>query len=255
MGRFIPILAVVILCSCKAYKQDIMFQFDEEFTEGDISSLKDGIDKNYILKPADRFQLNVFTNKGERLIDPNFEISMMAGGGQGGQQLQQQRDIFQYTIQGDSIVTFPLVGDMNLVGLTLYEAELKVGEEFENYYEDSFVKLRINNRRAFILGAPGGQVVPLENENMGIIEVIALAQGIDRIAKANNIRVIRGEDVFKVDLSTISGMRESNIVIYPGDVIYIEPWRRPWLESVRDASPLISIISSAITLVLVIQNL
>lgn len=254
MGRLIPILAVVILCSCKAYKQDIMFQFDEEFTENDITSLKDGIDKNYTLKPNDRFQLDVFTNKGERLIDPNFEISSLVGG-QAGQQIQQQRDIFQYTIQGDSTVTFPLVGDMNLVGMTLYEAEIIVAEEFENFYEDSFVKLRINNRRAFVLGAMGGQVIPLENENMGIIEVIALAEGLDPIAKANNIKVIRGQDIFKVDLSTISGMRKSNIIIQPEDVIYIEPWRRPWFESLRDATPLLSIITSAVTLAFVIRTL
>ncbi|MEM0940229.1 MAG: polysaccharide biosynthesis/export family protein [Bacteroidota bacterium] len=229
-----------------------MFRFDENFTEEDLTLVTDELDRNYLLKPNDVLQLNVFTNKGERLIDPNFEFSV--GNAQGGQQ-QQLRDRFQYVIQADSIITFPLVGDMNVVGLTLYKAELKVAAEFENYYEEAFVKLRINNRRVFVLGAPGGNVIPLQNENTTIIEVLALAQGIDRIAKVNDIRVIRGREVFLVDLSTISGMRNTNLIVQPGDIVYVEPWRRPWLESIRDASPLISIISSAITLALVIQNL
>ncbi len=231
-----------------------MFQFDDDFTEDDLSIVKADIESNYLLQPSDRLQLDVFTNKGERLIDPNFELSLQMGGGMGAQQLQQQRERFEYIIQIDSIVTFPLVGDINLVGLSLYEAELRVGEKFEEYYEDSFIKLRINNRRVFVLGGPGGQVIPLENENMGVIEVIALAQGIDRISKANNIRLVRGEDVFKIDLSTISGMKRSNMEVMPGDVIYIEPWRRPWQDSLRDASPIISIVSSLVTLALVIQN-
>lgn len=230
-----------------------MFRFDENFTEEDLSLVTDELDRNYLLKPNDVLQLNVFTNKGERLIDPNFEFSI--GNTQGGQQHLQLGDRFQYLIQADSIITFPLVGDMNLVGLTLYKAELEVAAEFENYYEDAFVKLSINNRRVFVLGAPGGNVIPLQNENTTIIEVLALSQGIDRIAKVNDIRVIRGSEVFLVDLSTISGMRNTNLIVQPGDIVYVEPWRRPWLESIRDASPLISIISSAITLALVIQNL
>ena len=253
-SRVIPLLVVGILCSCKVYKQDIMFQFDENFTEEDIAQVKDEVEGNYILRPNDRLRLDVFTNKGERLIDPNFELALLNGVGLGAQQVQQQRELFEYIIQGDSIVTFPLVGDMNLVGMSLYKAELKVAKEFEDFYEDSFVKLRIINRRVFVLGAPGGQVIPLENENTELVEVIALAQGIDRIAKANNIRLIRGKDVFLIDLSTITGLRNSNMVVFPGDIIYVEPWRRPWQDSLRDASPIISIVSSLVTLALVIQN-
>ena len=234
-----------------------MFRFDENFTEDDVSQITNELDRNYQLRPNDVLHLDVFTNKGERLIDPNFEFS--TGGSQAaGMQLQQQQQLrnqFQYIIQVDSIVTFPLVGDMNLVGLNLYEAEIRVAESFEEFYEDSFVKLRINNRRVFVLGAPGGAVVPLENENTSLVEVLALSNSIDRLARAQNIRVIRGSEVFLVDLSTITGMRQSQLIVQPGDIVYVEPWRRPWIEALGDASPIISIFSSAVTLWLVIQNL
>ncbi len=256
MSRLFHLVLFCGLFSCKVYKQDIMFRFDEEFTEDDLSAATYELDRNYLLRPNDILRLDVFTNKGERLIDPNFEFS--TGGNQVGMQLQQAQQIrnqFQYIIQADSIVIFPLIGNMNLVGLTLYEAELEVAKKMEEFYEDSFVKLRIDNRRVFVMGSPGGIVVPLENENMSIVEVLALAGGVDRLARAQNIRLIRGQEVFLVDLSTISGMRESNFTVQPYDIVYIEPWRRPWLESLRDASPLISIVSSTITLFLVIQNL
>ncbi len=244
-------LCLVILSSCKSYKQDILFQYDKKFTEDDLANATEPVDSNYILKPNDVLLLDVFTNKGERLIDPNFEMLQQGGGGQ----VQQQRDRFQYIIQADSMVLFPLIGEHNLVGMTLLEAEIKVAEEFGDVYIDPFVKLRINNRRVFVLGSPGGQVIPLANENMHLVEVLAIAEGVQLGAKAQNIRVIRGDLVYEVDLSTISGMQETNLVVEPGDIIYVEPWRRPWLETLRDVSPVLSLTASILTLIVVIQNL
>jgi len=229
-----------------------MFRLDEGFTEKDLSVVKDELEKNYILQPNDVILLDVFTNDGERLVDPNFELSQ---GMIGGQQMQQMRDIFQYVIQADSIVTFPMVGNMNIVGMTLYEAELKVADAFEEFYGGTFVKLRIFNRRVFVLSGLGGNVVPLINENTTLIEVLALSGGVPFGSKAQNIRLIRGKEVFLVDLSTISGMRNSQLIVQPGDVVYVEPWRRPWLESLRDIAPTLSLASTVITLIVVIQNL
>ena len=110
VNRPIIVFFVVLLCSCKAYKQDIMFKFDDDFTQEELSTITNELDGNYLLKPNDILQLDVFTNKGERLIDPNFE--MMAG--QMGQQQQLIRDRFQYVIQANGMVTFPMIGDLNL---------------------------------------------------------------------------------------------------------------------------------------------
>ncbi len=250
MFRPIPVVLIALLCSCKAYKQDILFQFDDNFTSSDLAEAKEKVDANYLLRNDDALQLDVFTNKGERLIDPNFEMIT-----QGNIQGQQQRDVFQYIIQADGSVEFPIVGNMKLTGMTLFEAELKVAEKFEEVYIDPFVKLRIANRRVFVLGSPGGQVIPIPNENTSLIEVLASAGGLQLGAKAQNVKVIRDEEVFLVDLSTVSGMKASNMNVEPGDVVYVEPWRRPWLETLRDISPALSLVTSVLTLVVVTQNL
>ena len=250
MNRLVFVVLIAILSSCKAYKQDIMFRLDKEFTEEDLSEATEAIEKNYELKPNDALLLDVFTNDGERLIDPNLELVTMQG-----QQQQLFRDNFQYIIQVNGIATFPVIGDMNLAGMTLFEAELAIAEEFNDYYKGSFVKLRIINRRVFVLGAPGGRVVPIQNENTSLIEVLASAEGLNFGARSQNIRLIRGKDVFRIDLSTISGMQETTMLVEPGDVVYIEPWRRPWLETLRDISPALGIVTSVLTLIVVVQNL
>lgn len=250
MNRLVLIVLIAVLSSCKAYKQDIMFRLDDKFSEEDLSKVTEEVESNYVLSPNDALLLDVFTNDGERLIDPNLELVSNPG-----QQQQLFKDNFKYIIQADGVVTFPMVGDMKLDGMTMFEAERAIAEKFNQVYKGSFVKLRITNRRVFVLGAPGGKVVPLANENMSLIEVLASSEGLDLGAKAQNIKLIRGESVYRINLSTISGMKETNMAVEPGDVIYVEPWRRPWLETLRDVSPALSIVTSVLTLLVVVQNL
>lgn len=249
MIRSIPLIILLFLCSCKAYKQDILFQFDDKFTESDLAALTQQAESNYLLGPNDILQLDVFTNKGERLIDPNQELVT-----QGNVQIQQQRDIFQYIVQSDGSAEFPLIGKFSVAGMTLFDAEIELAKKFDSLYKDSFVKLRIANRRVFVLGSPGGRVVPLANENTGLIEVLALSDGVSFGSKAHNIKLIRGDLVYQIDLSTISGLQSTNMDVEPGDIIYIEPWRRPFFESLKDASPVLGLASSLITLFIVIRS-
>lgn len=227
-----------------------MFRLDKNFTEEDLTLVKEEIETNYELKPNDILLLDVFTNEGERLIDPNMELAANAG-----QQQLQFKDKFQYIIQVDGSANFPIIGNTQLAGKTLFEAENEIAARFNDIYKGSFVKLRITNRRVFVLGAPGGKVIPLLNENTSLIEVLASAEGLDFGAKAQNIKLIRGESVYRINLSTISGMKETNMMVKPGDVVYVEPWRRPWLETLRDVSPALSLVSSVLTLIVVVQNL
>ncbi|MEO9488588.1 polysaccharide biosynthesis/export family protein [Ekhidna sp.] len=227
-----------------------MFKLDDEFTESDLAQVTGELESNYKLKPNDALLLDVFTNEGERLIDPNLE--MITGPAQ---QQQQFRNRFQYIIQANGMALLPMVGEIELTGLTMFEAEKLLAEKFDAAYKGSFVKLSVTNRRVFVLGAPGGRVVPIPNENTSIFEVLASAEGLDLGAKAQNIKLIRGDNVYQINLGTISGMKETNMSVEPGDVIYIEPWRRPWLETLRDVSPALSLVSSVLTLIVVVQNL
>ncbi len=227
-----------------------MFKLDKNFTEDDLSRVTNEMEGNYKLQPSDALLLDVFTNEGERLIDPNLELVTNPS-----QQQQQFKDRFQYVIQANGSAIFPIIGVTDLEGMTLFEAEITIADKFNQVYKGSFVKLRITNRRVFVLGAPGGKVVPLPNENTSIVEVLASAEGLDLGAKAQNIKLIRGEKVYQINLGTISGMKETNMNVAPGDIIYIEPWRRPWLETLRDVSPALSLVSSVLTLIVVVQNL
>jgi polysaccharide export outer membrane protein len=259
----VPIMVMQILSGCQAYKRDLMLQFDERF---DASAVEKSVDRaalNYIIQPGDYIRVDVFTNDGERLIDPNFELMQNMAGGQ---QMTQVKDRFVYLVMVDGTCRLPKLGTISVDGLTINEAEELLQESYNDFYRESFVKIRPANRRAIVLGATngmqgrigGGQVVPLDNENMTVLEVLALAGGIEQGGKVSSIRLVRGElndpKVFDIDLSTIAGMKQTGMIVESGDVIYIEPWRRPFRETLRDVSPILSVLTSVTTLVFVIQN-
>lgn len=231
-----------------------MFKLDDKFTESDLSSAVALAERNYQIQRNDLLRMDVFTNNGERIIDPNFELRQ----GMANQNQQAGRQ-FVYLVRQDGMVKFPMLGDVDITGLTIYQAEQKLQGLYSEHYIDPFVVLQYENRRVIVLGANGGQVIPLVNENTSLIEAIALSGGINQGAKSQTVRLIRGSlnnpQVYQIDLSTISGMRSSIVMLEPGDIIYIDPWRRVWLESLRDVSPVLGLISSVITLTLVINSL
>lgn len=242
------------LISCKAYRQDIMFQLDDNFPSSSLSAAVYQAEQNYRIQKNDFLRLDVYTNKGERIVDPNNEL--INGANQG--QIPGQED-FLYLVQEDGFCKFPIIGKVNLMGMTIDQAEKRLEDEYNAFYKDSFVKLQFQNKRVILLGATGGQVITLRNENTSLVEVLAQSGGIQLGSKAQNIKIIRGDlnkpEVYAIDLSTIEGMKSSIIRVQPGDVIYVEPWRRVWLESIRDIAPVLSLVTSILTLAIVLQNL
>jgi polysaccharide export outer membrane protein len=98
-------------------------------------------------------------------------------------------------------------------------------------------------------------VIPLTNQNVTVVEVLAMARGLSNDAKADNIKLIRGEHVYQLDFSTIEGYQKSNMLVEPGDIIYVEPIRRPFVEGLRDNFIVVSLVVSLTTLLVLIRTL
>lgn len=229
-----------------------MFKVDEEQDLSYLSSDLTVIEKNYIIQPDDILELRVYTNKGERIIDPNYELQIPQN------QNRREEDKPNFLVLKDGLVKFPMIGQVKISGMNINEAEKYLALKYDEFYKDAFVTIKYLNKRVVVLGAPGGQVIPLNNENTSIIEVVALAGGIDDGGKAHNLRLIRGDlhnpQVFLIDLGTIEGMRSSMMDAMPGDIIYIEPRVKVVTEGAKDFLTVFSIFVSALTLYFLAVN-
>jgi polysaccharide biosynthesis/export protein len=247
------IILLFLVFGCRSYRSNIMFQVNgEEYHH--LKALADDSDQNYKIRSNDYLSIEVFTNHGERIIDPNFELVQSTQ-----RSNLQDRGSQQYLVMDNGSVKLPMVGAVKVDGLTLNEAEKTLEACYNEFYNDVFVILKYSNKRVIVLGAIGGHVVPLRNENMNLLEVLALAGGIKDNAKSYNIRLIRGDlnnpEVQLIDLSTIEGMRKANLRVLSDDVIYVEPVRRTVPETLRDISPMLSLFTTVVTLFVLVRSL
>jgi polysaccharide biosynthesis/export protein len=236
---------VALLFSCSSYKQSILFKLDDRTTIRQASLLAE---KNYVIAKNDVFHLNVYTKNGERIIDPdhklNTENSLQTAPG------QPEKEKFLVNQQG--IAKLPMIGELKVEGLTVREAEALLQKEYSKFYQDVWISVECTSHRVIVLGAAGENVIRLEHENTTLVEILALSKGFVVEGKANNIRLLRGNEVFVADFSTIEGYQKSNQVVQPGDVVYIEPVRRPLVEALRDYGPIITTFSTLAALIIAI---
>lgn len=280
---WVPVALFFASCATsRVHQQNILFRTDGA-GRLDTARLRDVVnraERNYIIQPNDYLDVRVYTNKGERILDPNGELFFGVPGGNnvggggfnrqgaggrgvqqrvGGQQVQQGGA--EFLVQHDGVVKLPLVEYVKLTGLTLLQADSLLQIKYTEFYKDVFVTTRVTNNRIIVLGATNGgagQVIPMTNDNMNLLEVLAAAGGIEgsfvgasgqsRAGRADNIRLIRGSlknpQVQIINLTTIEGMRRANLQVEPNDIIYVEPIRRPFYEALADAGPLFGLIGS-----------
>ncbi len=253
----ISILALVLtFSSCKVYRQNIILQSESDIKSENFKEEVAKIEGAYKIQAGDKINIEVYTNKGERVIDPNMELNSISGGGAGGGRFMPDKE-FEVLPNGTAIL--PLLGEIEIEGYSIAGLQEKLKNEYAEYYIQPFVRVRHLNRRVVVLGALGGQVIPLENEKMTVLEILALSGGLNRDSKGRNIRLIRGPlddpSVQIINLATIDGMQKANLQVLPNDIIYVEPIRRIFTESVRDIAPVIGVVTNVVTLFIVIENL
>ncbi len=286
LRQFVFLVFLAIFCSsCSFYRYTVLFKEDESFNNEAFkkaAAMAEQAEKNYMVRKFDFIGIEIFTNKGELLTDPNMEIQM--GGRQvdatqvapnvgvaGQLGLQQQgivgnfNSVRRYMVQDDGAAYLPVLGATKLEGLKLYQVDSLLSKQYEKYYKESYVVSRLLNRRTVILGALGTRVVNLENENMSIIEVIATAGfSFDQRLRGDRVRIIRNamtKPVMQIiDLSTLEGLQAANLKVEPNDIIYLEPRRRVGRDEtindiLRTITPVLSIISTTLLTILTLRNL
>ena len=253
---FIGVLLIVVLQSC-GINSDLMLKTpkDYEYDKMDVDSVNFQNDE-YIIHVNDVFKFQFYTNKANRVLD-------VASGGTGGGNAQtlNAANTISYTIKADSLVELPVLGEVNIVGKSIREAEVYLANEYSKYNVDPFVQITVSNRRVIIFPGSGGdaQVVYLKNNNTTLLEALALAGGISDRGRAKRIKLIRvveGEKkVYLIDLSTIEGLEYTDLVVQNGDYIYVEPVPELGKELLREIAPIFSLVSSTAGIIFIISKL
>lgn len=207
---------------------------------------------DYRISVDDKLTFSMATNSGTKIIESISGIKQEGGSGTTGA---------EYIVRSTGIVELPMLGEVKVEGLTVAECEDTLQKLFSKEYQDPFVQVRITNQRVIVFPGNGSdaKVIPLVNSNTTLMEAIAQAGGITERGKANTIKLMRKENnirqIYTIDLSTIEGLKYVDMVVQANDYIYIEPNAELAKGLVKEAAPVISIISSALIIFTVFNKL
>ena len=133
-------------------------------------------------------------------------------------------------VRPDGMITVPLIGDIRAAGLRPDELREQLGKAAAKYLTDpnvSVVTRQINSRKFFMTGqvaTPGAY--PLTGPR-SVIQVIALAGGLNEYADAKNIILMRTENgkqrSFKFSYKDVAQGKSlpQNLQLMPGDTIIV----------------------------------
>lgn len=242
LSRLLFFILIISLGGC-SYRNNVMFSHDDDFVAAQLTAEARALETNYTIQPNDLLNVKVYTKNGEMIIDPEYELSKDIDNNN-----RNNRPDPEYLVRLNGSIFLPMVGDVGLVGLTIHKANIKLIELYSEFFVDPYVITNYTNKRITVLGAPGGQIIPLKNENLTIAEVLAMSGGMDKTGNASKMKLIRGDEVFIIDFSTVKGYYESNQIVKAGDIIYIEPINRIIADNATTVALILSTITTTIAL-------
>lgn len=275
------VLGLLVLTSCHTSRY-ALFQAEGSVDRAVFLAMLKEAEANYKIAHFDYITIELFTKKGEIILDPEWELinynqlqivnpamqqggnmNMMGGGiGAGG-----IRQIRSYMVHDNDSVYLPLVGAITAKGAKVYEIDSLLSKKFQKYYKDSYVVTKLSNRRVIVMGGLGNKIIPLQYESMHLLEILTLAgSDLEGMVKTNKIKIIRNvltnPIMQEIDLTDWNNTRSLNLRIEPNDIIYIEPRRKATQNTIQDVNTalsaitsLVSIVSSFITTYFIIQRL
>jgi polysaccharide export outer membrane protein len=257
----LPILVMAVMLSSCYTNQSIMLKTPDGYpfaTYNDSLNNKDV----YRIAVADLVSINVYTNDGRQRLGISID-PLVSGVGSGGSNGMLQQTTMAYNVEPDSTLHIPILGRINVVGLTIRETEDLFKERFSKYYNSPYIDVRVTNRRFMVfIGGNVARVVNMVNEKTTLIEALAIAGGIPPLSKAHNIKLIRGNlanpTVYQIDLSTLEGAKlGGSMVIQANDIIYVEPVKRNFDQALQQSlgyiTAVVGLISVTATIIFLLK--
>ncbi|CAN5502289.1 polysaccharide biosynthesis/export family protein [soil metagenome] len=159
---------------------------------------------------------------------------------------------YPVTVNGN--ITLPIIGEMQVLGLTTLEVKQKVFQALTPYLKDAVVSVRIINFKITVIGEVSGPVVvPVDRERINVLEAIGAAGDMTVYSKRYNVKVLRkgvnGMEVAHLNFNYSKIMQSPYFQLQQNDVVYVEPETTKGISAER-ATILLPIIASVTSLAL-----
>jgi len=232
-------LTIATVSGCTTKKDYVLFN-ETNVTKPQAKKSITRINKavfEYKIQPHDRISITMYNH-------PELGTSSVQS---------QREDTTGVLVNARGYLRLPLVKSVHVAGLSQTAAQKKIEKAFGAYLENAEVYLEVLNKRAHILGEVKkvGEI-ELFNEKLTLIQILAKAGGFTDYANRKAIVIMKnrknGIQTQTVDLTNFSSIASANLMIYPGDIIYVPPTGlKPFNTSISQIRPALGLLSNILT--------
>lgn len=133
-----------------------------------------------------------------------------------------------YIVDENGNIDFPILGQINLKGLTKEEAQKRIALEVSKTAKDPIVNVRILNFRVTVIGEvtkPGTFTIP--NSRINVLEAVGLAGDMTPFAVRNNVMIIRElngtRTIQHIDFNNKELLNSPYYYLQQNDIVYVQP--------------------------------
>jgi len=266
------------LLSCVSNKQLVFLQdSDMENADIDVDTVVNQYDPKtfeYRLKPEDIISLKVgsvtpsefdFIEEYEQqlgIIRKLNQYSQGAGSGQnqGGGNLNQLRNL---NLNQQGALELPKIGRVSLLDLTLDQAEEKVENLLEGYFESPIVRIQLLSFHFTILGEVNnaGRYTSFDPQT-SIIDAIAIGGNLSELADRSRIKIVRKDDNGQFQTIYVNLLNEKLLAsdyyyIKAEDMIIVSPLKAREFQryTLPRVGTILGFVSSALTVAILVITL
>jgi polysaccharide export outer membrane protein len=245
---------IIILASCTPVKKVIYFQ------EGRKNIIDSSKTKIVVDTARNKFAPDTANNKFELKIYPGaiLAITVFTANSEAiayftpiGPIPADPRSGYErgYVVDVNGNTSIPLLGQINLSGLTLIKAQDTISALLKLYVDDPIVSVKLLSFKFTVLGEvnkPGQYFV--NQEKITFSEALGVAGDLTPYGRRTNIKLIRYSNnkpiIYNIDLTTTQALSQEFMYVFPDDLIYVEPVKR---KNFLTEAPVISIFTGVIS--------
>ena len=222
---FIIGLCALLLSGCSSYKH-VPYLQDAEV----VSHLQKSLPMyDAKIMPKDLLTITVNTTDPEAAAPFNLTVQT-AYNVTSSSTLNRQATLQQYLVGNDGSIDFPVLGRLQVNGLTKSEAENLIREKLGAYLKETpIVTVRMANYKISVLGEvahPG--MFTINNEKVNILEALALAGDLTIWGKRDNVKLIREDaegqrEIIDLNLNKADIVTSPYYYLQQNDILYVTP--------------------------------
>ena len=164
-----------------------------------------------------------------------------------------------YLVNSAGTFEFPLLGTLEIAGLSTVDAAALIKEKLSVFYKDLFVNVNLRGQVYFMSGRVG---VPIQivNERLTIFEAIAQSGAQDPYDKKNEVWLVRETNrerlYIKLDLNSKNIFQSPYYYLLNNDLIYMQPGKfTSFLSPNSPGKNILTIAAAALSILIALRTL